>query len=358
MNPNANDQLTISRRPRAAILQDPLHFQPPATCPDMPHRVIVSTGARLHFGLLAHAPLAGRQFGGVGLMVDHPGFQLEVEVAPHGEPADHYSGPEVWRQRVLDVVQRCRELAPTASESCLWTLEKSILPHVGLGSGTQLSLAVARAYSALSDKSALTATELAHLAGRGLRSALGIHGFEQGGLLVEAGKLSTEQVSPAVSRVDWPDDWRLLLVRPTNAIGLCGSSEIQAFANLLPMPDAVSARLCQITLLELLPAVLEADYETCAEALFQFGRLVGDYFAPAQGGTYSTPRIRDLVQHLREQGIRGVGQSSWGPTAFVMCPNRSMADELRGDLLQTGWGDCEILCVAARNEGAKMECLL
>lgn len=321
----------------------------------MPQRVIVSTGARLHFGLLAHSPLATRQFGGVGLMVDHPGFQLEVEAAPNGESEDLYFGPEVFRRRILDVARRCRELAPIAPERCLWTLEKTIPSHVGLGSGTQLSLAVARAYSALRDENSLSATMLAHLAGRGLRSALGIHGFEQGGLLVEAGKRSTEQVSPAISRVTWPHEWQLLLVRPINVVGLCGASEVQAFADLPPMPDAISARLCQITLLELLPAVLEADFETSAEALFQFGRLVGEYFAPAQGGTYSTPRIRDLVLHLRGQGIRGVGQSSWGPTAFVMCPNSSMAEALRDDLLRTGWGDCEILCVAARNAGAKVE---
>ncbi len=325
------------------------------TSVDMPHRVIVSTGARLHFGLLAHAPQAKRQFGGVGLMVEHPGFQLSAEVCDDATETDHYTGPDAWRQRVLDAVQRSRETPLPAVPKCQWILTTSIDQHVGLGSGTQLALAVAQAYAALQGETSLGPTALAHRAGRGLRSALGIHGFQEGGLLVDGGKRSKEQISPAVARVAWPTEWPLLLVRPRNACGLCGAAEINAFANLAPMSDAVSAQLCQLALLELLPATLERDFEACSEALFQFGRLVGEYFAPAQGGTYSTPQTTSLVKHLRDQGIRGVGQSSWGPTAFVMCPTPQMAQQLRNDLLAGEWQDCEILCTTAKNAGAKVE---
>ncbi|MDB5335235.1 MAG: hypothetical protein JWN70_854 [Planctomycetaceae bacterium] len=321
----------------------------------MPSRVTVSTGARLHFGLLAHAPQAKRQFGGVGLMVEHPGFRLTAEVCDNAAATDAYAGPDVWRQRVLDVVCRCRELSKAPFPGCQWSLPETIDHHVGLGSGTQLALAVARAFLALQGEATLDATELARRAGRGLRSALGIHGFQEGGLLVEGGKRSTEQVSPAVARVEWPEEWPLLLVRPRNVRGLCGAAEIEAFAGLPPMSGAVSAQLCQLALLELLPATLERDFEGCSEALFQFGQLVGEYFAPAQGGVYSSPQTTTLVEYLRGQGVRGVGQSSWGPTVFVVCPDKRSADSLSDDLLGKGWGDCEILCTSAKNAGAKVE---
>lgn len=320
----------------------------------MPQRVIITTGSRLHFGLLAHSPQAQRQFGGVGLMVDRPGFRVQAEIASSAE--DVFDGPVEWKSRVLDVAQRCRELIAGPS-FCRWTLSETILPHVGLGSGTQLALAVAQAYSALQGDAVLAATELAHRAGRGLRSALGIHGFQQGGFLVEVGKRSSDQISPAASRVDWPDEWQLLLVRPTDSKGLCGAEEIAAFSRLSPMAKALSARLCQITLLELLPAVLERDFDTCSEALYQFGSLVGEYFSPAQGGTYSTLQIRNLVQYVRQQGLHGVGQSSWGPTGFVMCPSPAIAQEIRTDLLTRQWGDCEITVASARNTGTTIETL-
>lgn len=321
----------------------------------MPSRVTVSTGARLHFGLLAHAPQAKRQFGGVGLMVEHPGFQLSAARLDTAQGIDDYSGPEVWRQRVLDVVRNCRAISPSPGSSYQWNVLSAIEHHVGLGSGTQLALAVARAYATLQGDSVLDTTELARRAGRGLRSALGIHGFQEGGLLLEGGKRSTQQVSPAVARVTWPEDWQLLLVRPRDVRGLCGAAEIEAFAKLPPMSAAVSAQLCQLALLELLPAALEHDFDACSEALFQFGRLVGEYFAPAQGGIYASPRITSLVRKLRDQGIRGVGQSSWGPTAFVMCPDIRSAAQLRDDLTGNGWDDCEILCTSAKNAGAKLE---
>lgn len=329
----------------------------------MPSRVIVSTGARLHFGLLAHAPLARRQFGGVGLMVERPGFRLTAEVGDCESAADDYAGPEAWRQRVLDVVRRCRDISTTRADGTTtvpgvcWSLPETIDHHVGLGSGTQLALAVARAFAALQGDTTLDATELARRAGRGLRSALGIHGFYEGGLIVEGGKRSTQQVSPAVARVAWPADWSLLLVRPRNVRGLCGAAEIQAFANLPPMPETVSAQLCQLTVLELLPAILERDFEACSEALFQFGHLVGEYFAPAQGGVYSSPQMTSLVNYLRATGVRGVGQSSWGPTAFVVCPDQQSAERLRAELLAKEWEDCEILCTSAKNAGAKVDVL-
>ncbi len=41
----------------------------------------IRTPSRLHFGLLGWGPQAGRQFGGVGLMIDSPGIDLLVEPA-------------------------------------------------------------------------------------------------------------------------------------------------------------------------------------------------------------------------------------------------------------------------------------
>ena len=41
--------------------------------------VTVSTGSRLHFGLLTHRPKSGREFGGVGVMLESPGWTIRVE---------------------------------------------------------------------------------------------------------------------------------------------------------------------------------------------------------------------------------------------------------------------------------------
>jgi beta-ribofuranosylaminobenzene 5'-phosphate synthase len=342
----------------------------------MPH-VTVTTGARLHFGLLAHAPGAPRRFGGVGLMVERPGFQVSATLvgesstasllADRTVPSDDYLGPSEWRSRVLELVHRCREVSRRqgcqSAGNTRWALNAVIPSHVGLGSGTQLGLAVAQAWTQLhrihstSENGSANAdsTVLAQLAARGVRSALGIHGFQHGGLLVEAGKRSSDQISPLVARANFPSDWRILLVCPSDERGLSGSAEVAAFAALPSMSDGVSAALCRMVLLELLPAVHEADFETCSDALFRFGWLIGEYFAPAQGGVFASQRMARLVDWLRRKGVAGVGQSSWGPMVFALCPDAGVADALQRDLLATNWGDCDIVCVAAKNSGAHVD---
>ena len=102
-------------------------------------------------------------------------------------------------------------------------------------------------------------------------------------------------------------------------------------------------------------AALEADFDTCGESLFEFGRLVGEYFAPAQGGTYSTPQIRNLVQHLRCQGVRGVGQSSWGPAVFALVENERRALSLAARIQeQLGIAPGDVVVAKPQNRGAEV----
>ena len=64
--------------------------------------------------------------------------------------------------------------------------------------------------------------ELALSVGRGLRSAVGTYGFVFGGLIVEQGKLPDEPISPLDCRIDLPEAWRFVLVRPLGLTGIAG----------------------------------------------------------------------------------------------------------------------------------------
>jgi predicted sugar kinase len=61
------------------------------------------------------------------------------------------------------------------------------------------------------------------------------------------------------------------------------------------------------------------------DAVHEFNRRAGEPFAAAQGGAYASPAIAELIVELRALGIRGVGQSSWGPTVFAMVPDSDTA---------------------------------
>ncbi|HEX8201242.1 MAG TPA: beta-RFAP synthase, partial [Isosphaeraceae bacterium] len=142
------------------------------------------TPSRLHFGLLAWGPGAPRQFGGVGLMIDRPGLELTARAAATWQA----EGP--LADRALGIAGRVAgSLASRGSAvpAARLTIQRAPPEHVGLGTGTQLSLGVARVLAELSGLEDLTAEELAELTGRGLRSGIGLHGFAHGGLIVDGG---------------------------------------------------------------------------------------------------------------------------------------------------------------------------
>jgi len=271
--------------------------------------------SRLHFGLLARGPSAPRQFGGLGLMVDAPGLEVEAEASAAG--AWSASGPLADRAaRVALAVSdalRAGGLSPTPLHI---KILRAPPEHVGLGTGTQLSLAVARLAAESAGWRDAPASSLAALCGRGVRSGVGIHGSELGGLVVEGGHKGDGGVAPLLSRMDLPDDWRALVVSPTSAEGLHGPDELQAFAALPPMPEAVTDRLCRLVLLGILPSVAEGDLRGFGEALEEMQRRVGAWFAPAQGGIFASPRSAEMVDWLGREGLAGLGQSSWGPTLY------------------------------------------
>jgi beta-RFAP synthase len=79
----------------------------------------------------------------------------------------------------------------------------------------------------------------------------------------------------------------------------------------------VTDRLCHLVLLGLLPAVLEHDLASFGKAVAELQEYVGKHFAPAQGGPYARPAVESVVRYLESEGLRGIGQSSWGPAIYA-----------------------------------------
>jgi beta-RFAP synthase len=188
--------------------------------------------------------------------------------------------------------------------------------HVGLGVGTQLSLAVAAAMVRLAGAPLPSPEDLARLTGRGHRSGIGLHGFQRGGFLVDGGRNTDLDVPPLIARLHFPDEWSILIVQPPGSRGLHGPDEIRAFAELPPIGERTTERLCRIALLGILPSIAERDMPGFGEALEELQALVGASFAPAQGGPYSSPRASEVIHELHRAGLVGCGQSSWGPSLY------------------------------------------
>jgi beta-RFAP synthase len=71
-----------------------------------------------------------------------------------------------------------------------------------------------------------------------------------------------------------------------------------------------------MVLMQLLPALVEDDVTRFGRALTEIQRLVGDAFAPAQGGRFATKVVSNCIDAMLEAGAYGAGQSSWGPACY------------------------------------------
>ncbi|MDR3632643.1 MAG: beta-RFAP synthase [Isosphaeraceae bacterium] len=286
----------------------------------------VQTPSRLHFGLLGWGPDSVRQFGGVGLMIEDPGIRLIAR------PAQAWSAEGPLADRVLRVAHALAAQLPTPPVAFL--VETAPGEHLGLGVGTQVSLAVAQAILALAGEPAPSLETLARLTGRGLRSGIGLHGFRHGGFIVDGGRGAVGGIPPLLARLPFPAEWSVLVVTPGRGPGLHGTEEASAFAKLPAIPQRVTDRLCRSVLLGIMPALIEHDLEAFGRSLTELQEEVGLCFAPAQGGRLASARSAEIVADLRRSGLHGVGQSSWGPTlyGFSIAPQtvrERVAEELK-----------------------------
>lgn len=320
----------------------------------MATQVRVTTGARLHFGPLAAAGSGGGKFGGVGMMISAPGYVVTARTAER----DSFVGDEASVARVAKFVRRIREASTDGEKVSPYEIEvrEAIPSHSGLGSGTQLGLAVARALSELSGERGVSVETLARRAGRGLRSAIGLHGFARGGFLVDGGRADQrDQLGTLVARYEFPPEWRLVLASPPQSRGLSGDAELRAFASQPPMSSVLTGELCRIALMDWMPAVIEADFARVSTAMYEFGLAVGHFFEPVQGGVFAHPRMARLVERLRARGIHGIAQTSWGPTLAVLCAGDAEAHQLANDFAHGGdWSDCTFRVVEPLNRGASV----
>lgn len=325
--------------------------------------VRVAAPARLHLGFLDPDATLGRRWGSLGLCVE--GFETVVELrlaeADHGSAATGVPLGEL--DRALQHLDRLRHHWPaTRRQALALHLTQALPPHAGFGSGTQLALAVGRAYATLMNLPAEESRtpQLAQALSRGLRSGIGIAAFDQGGLLLDGGPNDAgdqHRIAPLLARLSLPAEWRVVLALDPHHQGLSGSAERQALQTLPPFSQGDAAAICHETLMRVLPGAATNDFNAFAAGLNRIQALLGDHFAPAQpDGAYTSPTVGRFMRWLGHHHRTAVGQSSWGPTGFAFFASAAEAEAACDAARQAGQLDAGLTMhiVSARNEGARV----
>jgi beta-ribofuranosylaminobenzene 5'-phosphate synthase len=310
--------------------------------------VVVSVNARLHLGFLDLSGDLGRRFGSIGLAINEPVGRLTLRRA--GAPL--VEGVERERaSRYLSMLQQREGLAGAYH----LRIEEAIPPHAGLGSGTQLALGIAAALRRLNGRT-MDLPGDAKLLNRGARSGVGIGLFQTGGFVVDGGRTATSSAPPIVSHGVFPSAWRIILVLDPARQGLQGEEERAAFRSLGPMASEVAGEICRLTLMGALPSLAELDIVGFGRAITGIQQRLGDYFAPAQGGSrFTSPDVASVLDCLQGEGAHGVGQSSWGPTGFAFAENADSADRLVEAARRCpNAPELDIRIVSALNHGAEI----
>jgi beta-RFAP synthase len=322
--------------------------------------VRVVAPSRLHFGLF-HVPTDEltlgpdgrplRKYGGVGLMIETPAVTVEACRSGHDAVSGNLAHRAAGFLRVIRKQQ-------ADWEHDGYTLIANGPPeHVGLGVGTALGMAVARAVHALRfgpDGQANTVEALARMVERGRRSGVGVHGFASGGLIVDNGKNNDAEFPQVKEVLRLPSQWRVVLIRPAITPVWHGERERAAFSRWRCAAGAAGTteRLQRIAFDELAPAARRSDFATFAEAVFVFNRIAGEPFSADQGGLYANAMVAQLITELRAWGVAGVGQSSWGPTVFAFAADPSEAESLAARLKAWLPHSTDVTVTAASPSGA------
>ncbi len=308
--------------------------------------VRVTTAARLHLGFLDLNGDLGRRFGSIGLAIDAFETCVQLREAARFET----SGEE--RERGARLALRIAECLGLAANKKL-IVSSAIPAHAGLGSGTQLALAIASGFRRFAGLP-LDARADARLLDRGARSGVGAALFEHGGLVVDAGIGPNAGIPPVVANVKFPPDWRILLILDPRVEGAHGEAEKLAFARLPRMAAGSTSEICRRTLMQILPAAAEGDFAAFREGVARVQEIVGDHFAPIQGGRFTSVAVGRVAERLAAHGASGIGQSSWGPTGFAFAPDPDQAEYFArraGAEAETG---AEIRVCKARDHGAEI----
>ena len=286
-----------------------------------PVSVTVSLPARLHLGFFDLHGGLGRRFGSLGVAIS----ELETRVAIERAAVTEITGPECARvERHLETMRRELGLAGGHRVKVL----DAVPAHAGLGSGTQLALAIAAAVRRLHDLPLDVAADAVRL-DRGARSGVGVGLFHHGGLVVDGGRGPAMRPAPVIARMPIPDPWRILVVLDPSRQGKHGADESAAFEHLPPFPGELAAHLCRLVVMKALPSLAEQDLAGFGSAITEIQEKLGDYYAPAQGGArFMSPDVAAVIDALAGAGATGIGQSSWGPTAFAFAPSRADAERM------------------------------
>ena len=330
-------------------------------------KVRITTPARIHLSLIDENGYTGRVDGGIGLMLDKPNVVLEVS-----NNADEFAIEchRYYRESVEVINEKASKIFKMFhinNKNFHFNLVTYYPSHIGLGSKTQLSLAIGTAIATLKNMDIPT-KEITKLVQRGGTSGIGWRGFEKGGFILDGGhdfgsgkekesflpSSSSSEANPALTilRYDIPENWRFVLVVPNVKIGANGEEEVAIFKKYTPIPQEEVNEVSHQILMKILPGLLQNNLSCFGEGL---KRIQNIGFKKIEIDLQSE-FVKNLLNFFKEKGVKAYGMSSFGPSIVGITESDDEAEKLKASVEEfiKDVGGYIYLC-KPNNTGAKIE---
>jgi len=332
-------------------------------------KIRITTPCRIHLSLIDLNGYTGRVDGGIGLMLDEPNVVFE---ASNSAKEFKIEAHRYYRESIEVINEKASKVFKALNinnKNFHFHLKQYYPSHVGLGSKTQLSLAIATAIAKLKNLD-ISHKELTNLVDRGGTSGIGWRGFKTGGFILDGGhdfglgkeketflpSSASNSADPALTifRYNIPENWRFVIAIPNVKKGAYGDEEVSIFQKHTPIPKEEVNEVSHQILMKVIPGLLKNDLAVFGEGI---KRIQSIGFKKIEISLQSKI-VKDLLNFLEEYGVKAYGMSSFGPSIIGITESDSEAEKLMKKVKRRllGVGGHFYLC-KPNNEGARYDIL-
>ncbi|ENN95670.1 beta-ribofuranosylaminobenzene 5'-phosphate synthase [Methanocaldococcus villosus KIN24-T80] len=324
--------------------------------------MIIESPSRIHITLIDLNASIGRVDGGVGIALEKPNLKIEGDIERdiiiEFDNTLYNKFPEDFLNKIKNRAYNiAKDILNYIGKEGIYLKFLSLFPsHSGLGSGTQLSLAIGKLITKLYNYN-IDIYEIAKLLGRGGTSGIGIGAFKYGGFLLDGGHSWKEKkdfkpssaskgIRPAPILFRHNFDFDITLIIPEGE-HVYGKREVDIFKKYCPIPLNEVEKLSHLILMKMLPAVVEKNLEDFGDVINKIQYLG---FKKVEVGLQSEV-VKELIQSLQKSAFSGL--SSFGPTVYALGDKRFII-ETANEVFDKFGVDGEIIFTKANNIGYKI----
>jgi len=332
-------------------------------------RIRVTTPCRIHLSLIDENGYTGRVDGGIGLMLDRPNVVFE---ATNSAKEFKIEANRYYRESIEVINEKASKVFKAYkidNKNFHFILKQYYPSHVGLGSKTQLSLAIATAIAKLKNLNVPHRT-LTKIVERGGTSGIGWRGFETGGFILDGGhdfgkgeeketflpSSAANSADPALTilRYNIPENWRFVLAIPNVKKGAYGDEEVSIFQSQTPIPREEVNEVSHQILMKIIPGILKDNLTCFGEGLKKI-QSIGFKQREIQ---LQDDVVKNLLRFMEEYGVKAYGMSSFGPSVIGITESNTKAKNLLKAVKQKLKGVGGHFYISkANNTGAKFKIL-